>query len=155
MPSDKPLPETLTFRLGVLGSTLVDSMAERFEPWGITPRHAALLAVLNNGAHLSQLEVAAKMRVAPSLVVALANRLVEIGAIERSRDVADRRRQNLILTPEGLLLLSRCGDAASEVDELLGVALSPEDRIALERSLDSLMHSLFVAPPADESTTQS
>jgi DNA-binding MarR family transcriptional regulator len=76
--------------------------------------------------------------VAPSLVVTLADHLEQIGAIERLRDPADRRRQVLTLTDAGRALLRACLAAARELDAGLTAGLSPADRATLSRILDQL-----------------
>ncbi|MFK8844134.1 MarR family winged helix-turn-helix transcriptional regulator [Streptomyces sp. Ac-502] len=78
------------------------------------------------------------MRVAPSLVVQLADHLEALGAIERVRDPADRRRQRLTLTEGGSRLLGAAGGLAEALDEELTAPLTPEDRAALSRILERL-----------------
>ncbi|WNM36811.1 MarR family transcriptional regulator [Streptomyces sp. Li-HN-5-11] len=72
-------------------------------------------------------QLAKRLGVAPSLVVALADQLQELGAVERVRDAEDRRRQVLRITSDGRRLLSRCVDAAHALDAELTVGLD-EDR---------------------------
>ncbi|RDI63778.1 MarR family winged helix-turn-helix transcriptional regulator [Nocardia pseudobrasiliensis] len=132
------LPATLAFRLGVLGTRTADRFAERLAAHDLKPKHAGLLAALDHGAAASQQELAGRMEVAPSLVVALADHLERLGAIERVRDIDDRRRQVLKLTAHGRTLLERCEREARAIDAELMAPLSAKDRAALHRALGAL-----------------
>jgi DNA-binding MarR family transcriptional regulator len=127
------LTGTLTFQLGVLGSVLADRFAERILTLGLKTKHAGLLAALAASGGLSQQELAVRMRVAPSLVVALADHLEGMAALTRTRDAVDRRRQLLALTETGRELLAGCGRAAAEIEAEL-VAGVPERQVAGLRS---------------------
>ncbi|MFH8620935.1 MarR family winged helix-turn-helix transcriptional regulator [Streptomyces vietnamensis] len=132
------LRATLVFNLGTLGALASDRFAARVEAIGLKPKHAGLLAALDAGSGASQQELATRLGVAPSLIVALADQLQELGAVERVRDPEDRRRQVLTLTTEGRLLLARCAEAAEEADAELTAGLSDVQRTALTRSLGAL-----------------
>ncbi|WP_216651563.1 MarR family winged helix-turn-helix transcriptional regulator [Actinomadura litoris] len=134
----EPLPGTLTFQLVVLGAIATDRFADALAPLRLKPKHAGLLAVVSRGLAASQLEVATTMGVVPSLVVSLADHLVGLGAIERVRDPADRRRQVLTLTGEGRRLLEECAAAARSVDDQLAASLPARERGDLARSLSAL-----------------
>ncbi|MEU2233665.1 MarR family winged helix-turn-helix transcriptional regulator [Streptomyces vietnamensis] len=132
------LRATLVFNLGTLGALASDRFAARVEAIGLKPKHAGLLAALDAGSGASQQELATRLGVAPSLIVALADQLQELGAVERVRDPEDRRRQVLTLTTEGRLLLARCAEAAEEADAELTAGLSDAQRTALTRGLSAL-----------------
>lgn len=132
------LPGTVAFRLGTLGAIVGDRFARRIAAHGLKPKHAGLMTALEAGVAASQQDLAARMGVAPSLVVALADHLVELGAIERRRDPSDRRRQLLTLTDHGCELLDRCAAAAREVDEEITAPLTPLQRAALHDALGVL-----------------
>ncbi|MEV5600613.1 MarR family winged helix-turn-helix transcriptional regulator [Streptomyces sp. NPDC052299] len=130
--------ETLSFRLGALGAVISDQYAEELAEVGLKPKHVGVLGVLDAGLASSQLEIARLMRVAPSLVVSLADHLESKGAIQRLRDPADRRRQVLLLTDEGRALLGRCTGMALALDARLAAALTPSQQAALRDALDRL-----------------
>ncbi|MFH9348140.1 MarR family winged helix-turn-helix transcriptional regulator [Kitasatospora sp. NPDC017646] len=129
------LRATLSFNLGTLGALAAERFAERIEALGVKPKHAGLLAALDAGPAASQQDLAKRLDVAPSLVVALADQLQELGALERIRDPRDRRRQVLSLTPGGRALLERCAQAARSLDDELAADLSDAQRSALEQGL--------------------
>nr|BFD81783.1 hypothetical protein StreXyl84_11840 [Streptomyces sp. Xyl84] len=129
---------TVTFRLGVLGAWQEARYTERLAVLDLKPKHVALLSVLRIKGAESQLELAGVMRVAPSLVVQLADHLETLGAIKRVRDPADRRRQRLTLTDDGNRLLDTAHGLAEALDGELTEPLDPRDRAALSRLLERL-----------------
>jgi DNA-binding MarR family transcriptional regulator len=133
------LTGTLTFQLGVLGSALAGRFAERIGALGLKAKHAGLLAALAASGGLSQQELAALMRVAPSLVVALADHLEALGALTRVRDPGDRRRQHLTLTGTGRELLAACGREAAEIEASLVAGLPEPHRAAFRTTLSTLL----------------
>ncbi|NUP27239.1 MAG: MarR family transcriptional regulator [Nocardia sp.] len=136
------LPETITFRLGLLGAFMTDRFTTRVAALALKPKHVGMLNALATHGPASQMEVARIMGVAPSLVVTLADHLESLDAITRLRDPGDRRRQLLGLTDDGRQLLAQCLDAASEIDDETAGRLSTADRVALHRILGMLSEEL-------------
>ncbi|WP_067143218.1 MarR family winged helix-turn-helix transcriptional regulator [Microtetraspora malaysiensis] len=136
--NDVKLTSTLAFRLGTLGAVVTERFSARLAADGLKPKHVGLLAILEAGTATSQLDIAKLMNVAPSLVVSLADRLEELGAVRRERDPADRRRQTLALTAEGRELLAACTAAAAELDAELTDGLKPEEVKALRGVLGTM-----------------
>ena len=144
--------DTVSFRLGVLGTAQEARYAERLAVLDLKPRHVALLSVLHRRGAGSQLELAGLLGVAPSLVVLLADHLETLRAIRRVRDPADRRRQRLDLTDEGLRLLDAATATAVALDEELMAPLGAADRTALARVLGRLTAD---GPPVDDRRSRS
>jgi DNA-binding MarR family transcriptional regulator len=132
------LTGTLTFQFGALGGVLSGRFAERVRELDLKTRHAGLLAVLATFGGLSQQELATRMRVAPSLIVALADHLEGLSALTRVRDPEDRRRHNLVLTDTGRELLEACGRAAAEIEADLVASLSERQLTTLRSTLGKL-----------------
>ncbi len=76
---------------------------------------------------------AGRTGVALSLVVAPADHLERIGAVDRVRDAADRRRQVLALTHAGRGPLNDCTVLAHRLDEELTGSLTAPDQETLRR----------------------
>lgn len=133
-----PLADTAAFRLGTLGAFAADRFTARIAAHGVKPKHVALLAALAAGGAESQQDLAAALRVAPSLVVGLADHLEQLGAVRRERDPADRRRQILSLTEAGHALLAQCTAAAHAVDAELLDGLSGKAKEALHATLTDI-----------------
>ncbi|MGW3351037.1 MarR family winged helix-turn-helix transcriptional regulator [Nonomuraea rubra] len=140
--NDVKWTDTLSFRLGAVGALVADQYAEALAVHDLKPKHVGLLGVLDSGLAASQLEIAKLMRVAPSLVVSLADRLESMGAIERLRDPADRRRQILSLTGKGRDLLAECTAKALALDANLAADLTSSQHAALSEALGRLAASL-------------
>ncbi|MEV8633339.1 MarR family winged helix-turn-helix transcriptional regulator [Streptosporangium sp. NPDC051023] len=131
--------QTIAFRLGTLGALMQDRFAARIEAYDLKPKHVGLMAALRGGATAaSQQDLAARLGVAPSLVVALADHLERLGAVERVRDPDDRRRQTLTLTERGAALLHDCAAAAAELDDEITASLPESERLALRDTLGRL-----------------
>ncbi|AUY48780.1 MarR family winged helix-turn-helix transcriptional regulator [Streptomyces sp. CB01881] len=133
-----PLTASVVFRLGTLGSVVTARFTEALAVLGLKPKHVGLMVALESGAPPSQLELARTMAVAPSLVVSLADHLEQIGALDRVRDPADRRRQVLALTDAGRALLADCTALAHRLDAELTASLDGPEREALRRALGVL-----------------
>lgn len=127
--------ETTTFRLGTLGVLVTARFAEKIGGRGVRPKHVGLLAAIEAGVAGSQLELARALGVAPSVVVAHVDDLEGLGALRRVRDQDDRRRQNLVLTPDGRALLEGCAAAAREVDAEVTAELDEAQRVSLRELL--------------------
>lgn len=132
---DAPLPDTATFLLGTVGSVVAQRFGDDIAACDLKPKHVGLLVVLASGRPASQLEIAGALRVVPSLVVRLADHLERIGAIERARDPADRRRQVLSLTGHGRALLAQCAAATRSLEAELLAGIPPDDAAVLRRLL--------------------
>ncbi|MCF2532483.1 MarR family winged helix-turn-helix transcriptional regulator [Yinghuangia soli] len=130
-----PLADTAAFRLGRLGALAADRFTARIAAHGVKPKHVALLAALAAGGAESQQDLAGVLRVAPSLVVGLADRLEQLGAVRRERDPVDRRRQVLSLTEAGHTLLAQCTADAHAVDAELLDGLSGKAKETLRATL--------------------
>ncbi|GHJ44157.1 MarR family transcriptional regulator [Catellatospora sp. TT07R-123] len=129
---------TASFRLGVLGAILTEAYGELIDGLRLKHKHVGTLAVLDALGPLSQQELARTLRVAPSLVVTLADHLEGLGAIARERDAADRRRQVLTLTDEGRRLLAECAGLAAGLDAEFLSGLTAVQRAGLDTALDRL-----------------
>jgi len=129
---------SVVFRLGVLGAMATDLFTARVNAHGLKPKHVGLMVALDAGRASSQLEIAGVMGVAPSLVVALADHLEKVGAIQRVRDPADRRRQVLTLTEHGRELLAACGELARSADAEFAADLTAVESAVLTALLDRL-----------------
>ncbi|MFD0259423.1 MarR family winged helix-turn-helix transcriptional regulator [Kitasatospora indigofera] len=133
-----PVQASTVFRLGVLGAVATERFAAAVEPHGLKPKQVGLMIVLSEGLAASQLDVARVMGVAPSLVVGFADHLEGLGAIRRTRDPADRRRQLLTLTDHGRELLDTCSALARDLDAEFAEGLSEQEHAVLAGLLGRL-----------------
>src|SRR6202161_4523230 len=102
------------FLLAQLGAHAASQFAERLGALEITPPDAGILRLLRVAAGLSQQELAAKLQIHPSRVVAILDTLEKRGLVERRANPDDRRLYSLYLTEDGGELLDRIGKVARE-----------------------------------------
>jgi DNA-binding MarR family transcriptional regulator len=92
---------------------------------------------------LSQLDLANRIGVTPSVVVDMLDELEALDAIRRVQDSADRRRRVIELTETGQDLRHYAGRCAHETDTTLLADLVPEDRQALRDLLGQLKGLIY------------
>jgi DNA-binding MarR family transcriptional regulator len=116
------------FLLAQLGAHAASQFAERLGVLELTPPEAGILRMLRVTAGLSQQELAARLRIHPSRLVAILDNLEKRGVVERRANPDDRRLYSLHLTKSGGDLLERIGKVAREHQDALLTALSREER---------------------------
>jgi DNA-binding MarR family transcriptional regulator len=116
------------FLLAQLGAHAASQFAERLGVLELTPPEAGILRLLRMAAGLSQQELAAKLQIHPSRLVAILDNLEKRGLVERRANPDDRRLYSLHLTKDGGELLERIGKVAREHQDALLDALSREER---------------------------
>ena len=130
--NNQPLITTASFKLGVFGTHITQEFSTRIEKLGLSHKQVGLLAIVDDGLANSQRDIAT------SLVVALADQLVERGAITRARSTTDRRIQIVQLTPAGTQLLHECATIAHQLDQEIRKDLSPQAQAALDLLLPEI-----------------
>jgi len=92
---------------------------------------------------LSHSELAARLRVKPSTITRMIQRMERAGFVERRQDAEDERVRRVYLTPSG----SALGEHMQQVERQLGeeafVGLSPEERVLLGRVLRRICDNLL------------
>ena len=130
------LPSWLINRLSVPANRLV---LERLDPAGPQRVHYALLASLAEfGAH-SQAELARRIGVDRSDMVALVNELEQQGLVVRSPDPEDRRRNAVTLTAAGRRVMASMQRQVEKAQEELLEPLDAEERRTLVTLLQRLV----------------
>ncbi len=119
------------FLLAQVGAHAASQFAERLGVLELAPPDAGILRLLRLAAGLSQQELAAKLRIHPSRMVAIVDNLEKRGLIERRANPDDRRLYSLHLTQAGGEALEKIGKVAREHQDALLSSLSKEDRDTL------------------------
>lgn len=119
------------FLLAQLGAHAASQFAERMKVLGLAPSDAGIVRLLRIAAGLSQQELAARLKIHPSRLVAILDNLEKRGIVERRANPEDRRLYSLYLTNEGERTLQQIGQVAHQHQEALLGALSPEQRATL------------------------
>ena len=119
------------FLLAQIGAHAASQFAEKMKVVDLTPADAGILRLLRVAAGLSQQELAGKLGIHPSRLVAILDNLEKRGFVERRPNPDDRRLYSLHLTADGEETLGKIGKVAREHQEALLAALNPEERQTL------------------------
>jgi DNA-binding MarR family transcriptional regulator len=126
------LPGMASDRLGYLLkhvlAELTEAQATALAPHGINGRDLAVLSAVASGEPLSQLEVAARLRVDRTSIGDLLDGLEERGLVERRRSTEDRRRNVVVLTPQGDSTFEAAERIRLDVERKFLAALPHPDR---------------------------
>jgi DNA-binding MarR family transcriptional regulator len=114
-------------------------VSEAFAALGSRRYHYALLAALAEFGPSSQATLGRRCGIDRSDVVAAVNQLADAGQVVRSPDPADRRRNVITVTDEGLRQLERVADALATVQDALLAPLSDDERATLVRLLTRVL----------------
>ena len=119
------------FLLAQLGAHAASQFAERLEVLELTPADAGILRLLRVEAGPSQQELATRLQIHPSRLVAMLDNLEKRGLVERRAHAHDRRLYSIQLTKNGDHILEKIGKVAREHQDALLSILSNEERDAL------------------------
>jgi DNA-binding MarR family transcriptional regulator len=137
-PDGGPLP-ALASRLGYLmkhaHQRLTDLTGSALAPFGIGGRECAVLIAIDDRVPLSQQEVAHRMGVDRTTMVALVDDLENKGLVQRRQDPRDRRKNVVVLTNAGHATLSRARAATEEAERRFLAPLSGAGGTAFTEAL--------------------
>jgi DNA-binding MarR family transcriptional regulator len=137
-PDGGPLP-ALAGRLGYLMKHAHQRLGEltgsALAPFGISGRELAVLIAIDDRAPLSQQEVARRLGVDRTSMVALIDDLENKRLVRRRQDPGDRRRNVVILTDAGHATLRRASAASEEAERRFLAPLSGAEGAAFTEAL--------------------
>jgi DNA-binding MarR family transcriptional regulator len=116
------------FLLSQIGAHAAAQFAQRLSVLDLSPADAGILRLLRISAGISQQELAARLQIHPSRLVAILDNLEKRQFVERKANPDDRRQYSLHLTRDGGEILQRIGKVAKEHQDALLSALSSEER---------------------------
>jgi DNA-binding MarR family transcriptional regulator len=119
------------FLLAQLGAHAAAQFAQRLQVLELTPADAGILRLLRVQAGPSQQELATRLQIHPSRLVALLDNLEKRSLVERRPHPQDRRLYSIHLTPNGDELLQTIGKVAREHQDALLSALDKDQRDVL------------------------
>lgn len=119
------------FLLAQLGAHAASQFAEKLGVLELTPADAGILRLLRIEAGPSQQELAARLRIHPSRLVAILDNLEKRGFVERRANPDDRRLYSLHLTQAGGETLEKIGSVARKHQDALLSSISLEERNTL------------------------
>jgi DNA-binding MarR family transcriptional regulator len=118
------------FLLAQLGAHAASQFTERLGVLELTPADAGILRLLRVENGPSQQELATRLRIHPSRLVAILDNLEKRGLVERKAHAHDRRLYSIQLTRNGDEILEKVGRVAREHQDALLSALGIEERDA-------------------------
>ncbi len=146
------MTDSVAFQLAKLGQLATARFVDRLAPLGLRPRHCAVLVLLA-GPPMSQLGLANRIGVTPSVVGEMLDELQAIGAVRRIRDNSDRRRQLTELTARGRALSRRASQLAHQIDGELLASCDAQEAVALRDALRQLADAHNVPGRSPRSVT--
>jgi DNA-binding MarR family transcriptional regulator len=132
--------------LALLGHVAMRRLRDAHTASHLSPRQFHLLGVLHDHGAMSQTELGQTTGTDPSILVTMLNPLEADRLIARERDLKDRRRHLVTLTPAGEQHLNRAAEAQREVEAELFVGLDEEQREQLRRLLIAVQQGLGHEP---------
>jgi DNA-binding MarR family transcriptional regulator len=117
--------------------------AAALAPVGVSGREAAVLRAIDDPAPLSQGEVARRMGIDRTTMVALIDELQQKGLVQRRQDHDDRRKNVVELTAAGRHTLHEANKAREEVERRFLSPLTADETELFKKTLRVL---LFGAP---------
>jgi DNA-binding MarR family transcriptional regulator len=119
------------FLLAQLGAHAASQFAERLGALELTPADAGILRLLRADAGLSQQELAARLQIHPSRLVAILDNLGKRELVERRANPDDRRLYSLHLTQTGEETLKEIASVARKHQDNLLSSITWEERNTL------------------------
>lgn len=120
-----------------------ERMDARMSRFGMTPAQThVLLHLRQNGGQLPQCELTAQLRVKPSTVNGILDRMEEKGLLERTVSGTDARRRLVTLTPAGMERESQVKQSFQEAEALIANGLTEEETETLRTLLEQVIHNL-------------
>ena len=111
-----------------------ERMDARMSRFGMTPAQTHVLRYLRqNGGQMPQRELLENLRVKPSTVNGILDRMEEKGLVERSVSGTDARQRVVVLTPAGI---------EREAEALIARGLTEEETDTLRSLLERVIHNL-------------
>ncbi len=101
----------------------------------LTQKQTATLWLINGNPGVSQVSIAAALGMDRATMMSVVDRLEDRGLVIRKRSTADRRRQELYLTPAGQSLLRKVKARIMEHEERFKSLFTPAELAALLAAL--------------------
>jgi len=151
------LDRFLPYRLSVLSNLVSGAIAEAYQRrFGLSIPEWRVLAVLARYPGLSAAEVAERTRMDAVAVSRAVARLLAAGRLRRATSRDDRRRSVLTVSAAGAAVYREVAPIALGYERELLAALGPEERAAIDRSLEALTdRAQALAKSADAAATGS
>lgn len=111
------LNEVLGFRVRMAHTTMYRDFSAELSSLGLTQKQCATLWLIHANPGASQASLAGVLNMDRATMMAIVDRLEENGLVLRKRSLADRRRQELYLTPAGQKVLAKARAAVARHEQ--------------------------------------
>ena len=120
-----------------------ERMDARMSRFGMTPAQTHVLRYLRqNGGQMPQRELLENLKVKPSTVNGILDRMEEKGLVERSVSGTDARQRVVALTPAGRKREAEAKQSFLEAEALIARGLTEEETDTLRSLLERVIHNL-------------
>lgn len=120
-----------------------ERMDARMSRFGMTPAQTHVLRCLRqNGGQMPQRELLENLKVKPSTVNGILDRMEEKGLVERSVSGTDARQRVVALTPAGVEREAQAKKSFLEAEALIARGLTEEETDTLRSLLERVIHNL-------------
>jgi DNA-binding MarR family transcriptional regulator len=137
--TEQPPSQRLTYLFKHADRRLAELHAESLASFNIHVRDLGVLLVIDRSEPASQQQIADRMGVDRTTMVAIIDSLEAKGIIARRPDVEDRRRNVIELTPAGQDILRQATAASDAAEAKLLAPLSTKDAQQLRRLIGRLL----------------
>lgn len=120
--------------------------AAELAPAGINGREAAVLRAIDNPQPLAQGEIARRMGIDRTTMVALIDDLQERGLVRRRQDPDDRRKNVVELTDAGQDITRQATQAGEQAERTFLSPLSASEAEQFKKTLRALLYSSPAGP---------
>ena len=129
--------------LGCCAHLVRARMDARMSRFGMTPAQThVLLHLRQNGGQMPQRELLDSLKVKPSTVNGILDRMEEKGLVERTVSGADARQRLVALTPAGLEREEQVKQCFLDAETLIARGLTKEEAETLRGLLERVIHNL-------------
>ena len=129
--------------LGRCAHLVRERMDARMSRFGMTPAQTHVLRYLRqNGGQMPQRELLENLKVKPSTVNGILDRMEEKGLVERSVSGTDARQRVVALTPAGLEREAEVKQSFLEAEALIARGMTEEETDTLRSLLERVIHNL-------------
>lgn len=111
---------------------------KRMEKYELRPVDYTVITLINTNPGLTQKRLSQAINVSPPNLATLLDRLEARGLVLRQRNPADKRSQNLVLTPEGRALCKKADKTVAELESEATDMLTDNERAELLRLLQKI-----------------
>jgi DNA-binding MarR family transcriptional regulator len=138
--------DQVAFLLAQVGAQAAQRYAARLEPLRFTPPETGILYLLSRSPGISQQELAGRLGMHASRLVAIIDALEKRGIVRREPNPADRRVYSLELTGDGRQTLAAIGRVARAHNEAVCAALDASERAQLASLLGRIATQQGLSP---------